>query len=286
MLRDWPAEEFLVIAHRGYSGAAPENTLYACALAYRAGAPMIEIDVTLSADDRLIVLHDDSLDRTTNGAGAAATLAYRQIRRLEAGIWMDSRFQGIHPPALRQILRLAGRWRRMVNVELKPECYRPSGEVDAAQMVVEEIRRCALQQSTLVSSFEWRLLQRVRELEPGLAIALLCEDLINDEEIETLAASYRPFAINPWLERCSRRLCQRAHAAGLRVFPYTANSAEDIRFAQRLGANGVFTNFPERARRIVEGNAPPDLAAEAMQEAAEERMLRDRAAQSWLARRQ
>ncbi|MBX7056562.1 MAG: hypothetical protein K1X75_00760 [Leptospirales bacterium] len=285
MLRRPAEDDFWIIAHRGYSAAAPENTLFSCALAYRAGAPAVEIDLTLTRDGRLIVLHDDILDRTTSGRGPAAESNFADIRKLEAGTWMASGFHGMRPPTPGEILRLARACGGVVNIEIKPECYRST--LIASQVCAEILQIIAarrMQDHVIVSSFEWRFLDLMRAANRDLALGLLLEAPVDDRLLDAWRQRFWPCSIHPELQRTSARLCSEARNRGMRVIPYTANSAAEILLARQLGASGVFTNFPERARRMLQIVAAQDLPTEAANEAAEERMLRERALQSWTQR--
>ena len=115
-----PGGRTWVIAHRGFSGRAPENTLAAISEAIAIGADMAEIDVTLTADDRVVVIHDETLDRTTNGAGRVADHGFDEIRNLDAGSWFAPQFAGEKVPTLEEILDTV-KGRILLNVEIKSE---------------------------------------------------------------------------------------------------------------------------------------------------------------------
>ncbi|MEQ9364771.1 MAG: glycerophosphodiester phosphodiesterase family protein, partial [Leptospirales bacterium] len=112
-------DPFLVIAHRGWSGSYPENTLIGMREAIKLGCHMIEFDVTLSADRRPIIIHDDTLSRTTNGCGQVGDLSYRELRKLDAGSWFHPKYMGARLPSLDEILLISRGSGIMVNIEIK-----------------------------------------------------------------------------------------------------------------------------------------------------------------------
>lgn len=258
----------LVIAHRGYSGAYPENTLIACAAAAGAGAHMVEVDVGLTRDRRVIVLHDATLDRTTDGAGAANQLDYAQVRRLDAGAWFDPAFAGAKPPTPGEILRVARRTGLLVNIEIKPDAVEDSAAPDGIEaQTARLIRRMGMETRVLVSSFDWRALERVRALAPAVRIGLLTEDSLAGLDLAALKEQYDAFSINPDFGRVSRKFVEMAHAADLCVYPWTVNRTEDMQQALGFGVDGLFTNYPERLLRL----APEFAGRQAESQSADER---------------
>ena len=165
----------LFIAHRGYSARYPENTLAAFNGAIDAGAHMIELDVCLSKDRHLVVIHDETVDRTTNGTGAVKALTLDQLGRLDAGSWFDPRFNTERLPTLAQVLD-AVKGHLLVNIEIKPEAFEADGPADAVErQVLNLVREKNMLDEVLVSSFEWLMLDNLRKLEPGIALGLLSE---------------------------------------------------------------------------------------------------------------
>src|SRR5262245_4017798 len=162
-----------VIAHRGFSGIAPENTLAAIRAALEAGADRVEVDVLVTRDGVPVLLHDADLDRTTNGRGPVAARTLADVRALDAGGWFDARFTGERVPTLAEALEFC-RGRILLNLEIKSEAVEdreaPAG-VEAA--VVEAIRRARAPAEVVVSSFDPRALVRVRRLFPELGIQAL-----------------------------------------------------------------------------------------------------------------
>ena len=163
----------LVDAHRGASATHPENTLAAFRAAVEAGADSVELDVQLTADGEPVVIHDDTVDRTTNGSGAVAELPLKTIRALDAGSWRHPRFSGQRIPTLDETLELLAAAPR-INMELKSEDPR------LAEVAVEAIEARRLHPGIMVSSFLLRHLVAVKRRLPGVRTHLFLTDALPD----------------------------------------------------------------------------------------------------------
>src|SRR6266550_1457246 len=158
----------LVIAHRGASGNAPENTLAAFKKAVALGAPFIETDLQLSRDAHFVAIHDATVNRTTNGQGAVHDLTLAELRRLDAGSWFGSEFAGEHIPTLEEILDFAKKHDVVFYLELKP-----SGSWGGEHALISSLRESGEIRRTVVISFDAAILDAVRKIEPTLMIGLL-----------------------------------------------------------------------------------------------------------------
>jgi glycerophosphoryl diester phosphodiesterase len=146
----------------------PENTLAAFKGAIDAGAQMIELDVCLSKDRHLVVIHDETVDRTTNGSGAVKMLTLAQLRQLDAGSWFDPRFNAERLPTLAEVLD-AVKGHLQVNIEIKPEAFEAEGPADAVErQVLKLVREKNMLDDVLVSSFEWLVLENLRKASRAL----------------------------------------------------------------------------------------------------------------------
>lgn len=230
----------LLIAHRGASATCPENTLSALRAAVAAGADMCEIDVRLARDGVPVVMHDETVARTTNGRGLVAELSVTDLKRLDAGSWFDARFRDERVPTLEEaLIELSGRC--AVNVELKVE--------GAEAAVVEALKRHDALESALVSSFEWEWLGRARQLEPKLRVAPLADSA--GEWLLAAARALGACAIHPHVDITGPALVQAAHAMGLRVLVWTVDEAEVMERLRRTGVDGIMTNYPARLRELI-----------------------------------
>lgn len=242
----------LVIAHRGYSARFPENTLAAFEGAIAAGCDMIELDVTLTADRRVVVIHDDTLDRTTNGTGPVRARTLAEIRALDAGSWFAPAFAGERVPELAHVLdRIGGRTR--LNIEIKSSAFEEPPPGDAVErQVVGLVRRLAAPEGVLVSSFEPRFLERIAAEPDPPPLALISRFPLDAAVLERLAR-IGACAWNPFVGILDRRQVERAHAAGLRVYPWTIASREQAARAAAMGVDGLIVNELELARGLDRG---------------------------------
>jgi glycerophosphoryl diester phosphodiesterase len=230
----------VVIAHRGNSAHAPENTLAAFVSAAEKGADAIEFDVKLTSDGQVIVLHDPSVDRTTNGTGKVAQISLSALQALDAGAWFSDQFRGERVPTLAEVLESVGR-RLHLNIELTN--YSTPGD-DLVPRVVELVRKHGLEERVLFSSFFVKNLTKARKLLPAVARALLV--LPGTLGIIGRSISWRGdyFALHPNLASMSSRLVDRVHAGGKRVQVWTVNTEMDQARMTSLGVDGIITDDP------------------------------------------
>ncbi len=226
-----------IYAHRGASAEAPENTLSAFRRALEAGADGIELDIHLSRDGVPFVIHDDTLERTTDGSGTVAEATSKVLRTLDAGSWFAPGFAGEPLPTLEAVLHLlAGRLR--VNVELK----------DArAGMAVLDLLRQFPQADVVVSSFNHGLLALLRRVAPDLPLAVL-QDAGDWHRALARAVSLRACAFHPHVDLVNRPLLAACRRLQLPVFPWTVDDPCRARALTRIGVAGLFTNDPAGLR--------------------------------------
>lgn len=205
-----------------------------------AGADGIELDIQLTRDGVPIVLHDTTLDRTTNGCGSVRSLRLSQVRQSDAGLWFDPPFPGEQVPTLQEVLHWAGSSLRL-NLELKDS---------AAAGAVLDLLGMYPQVDVLLSSFNRRLLFRIRQAAPAQPLAVLVDQrfwrlALGDARL-LAAESFNPAAglYGPSLAAACRRL-------GLKVYPWTVDDPAQARRLVRLGASGLFSNDPAAMRRAL-----------------------------------
>lgn len=224
----------ICIAHRGASGQAPENTLKAFRLALDIGATWLELDVHL-VGGRLVVIHDESLDRTTSGRGLLSDHSLAEVRAVDAG-------DGERVPFLEEVLDLACGHAR-VNIELKG-----AGTTEPTVELLQKAilnGRCRADQFVL-SCFDWDQLAIVRGLDPVLPVAPLVGKGAGGEVLEVAERlGAEAIHISRWSAR--QRLVNSAHQRGLAVRVFTLNSEWEFDLMQRLGVDGFFTDHPARA---------------------------------------
>ena len=234
-----PDEPVAVIAHRGASAAAPENTLVAQEVARRGGADWIENDVQPSSDGVPFILHDSTVDRTTNGTGAIRSLSSTQLKALDAGSWFAPHYAGARMPTLaEQLADLRTRGGRLL-LEIKGAHTR--AEVARIVSVIQEQQ---MTDRVLVQSFEVDALRYVRELAPELPLGLLRSTIDSDPVAvanQLGLATYNPRA-SSLLARPS--IVAELHRAGVAVMAWTVDSAEEWKRLEELGVDGIVTNRP------------------------------------------
>lgn len=227
----------LCIGHRGAAGHAPENTVLSVETAVAMGADWVEIDVYV-VDGELIVIHDPTLERTTNGVGEVMAQPLAALRALDAG-------QGQQIPLLSEIFAAAA-GRVGVNIELKG----PETAVPVVQFVQRQLDAGWPLSYILISSFDHNMLRMVHELDPRLRLGAL----LFPEPLDWLqdAVDMGAYAINPWLPTVTAELVQTAHARGLKVYVWTVNEPAEMARMQALGVDGLFTDYPDRLRQLLD----------------------------------
>jgi glycerophosphoryl diester phosphodiesterase len=235
----------LVIAHRGAKGEAPENTLAAFRLGLEQGCDAIELDIHLSKDGEIIVIHDFTIDRTTNMKGVVNELTLLQLKQADAGCWFNSRFEGERIPTLEEVFDLVPP-EVMINVEIKDSYDRM-----LEPTLVELMKRKNRVHNVVVSSFDHKSLMFLKLLLPEVKIGLLYE--INPGSHVNLATGLGVpvFSLHPNFKRINREDIREALHKGIEVFPYTINDTSKMRQAIEYGASGIITDFPGKLREIL-----------------------------------
>lgn len=268
-----------IIAHRGASGHAPENTLFAARLAHAMGADMWELDTGLSRDFHLEVLHDDTLERTTNAARLPcfqnrapyrlADFTHEELQMLDArGTWSPSYssepFQIrstpvittpdktgalFKVPSLKEALLLTKELDWLVNIEIKDHAGQP-GHAHVVPKTLELVCETAMEGRVLVSSFQHDYLHEARALLPELARAALFDaDFRGDIPAACTACGARFCHIA--VQLCNKSLVQALHQAHIAVNVWTVNTKEAMHACMRAGVDGIITNYPKRLAALV-----------------------------------
>jgi glycerophosphoryl diester phosphodiesterase len=237
-----------IIAHRGASAYAPENTLAAFELAVRQKADAIELDAKLTIDRHVVVFHDQTLDRTTGSHGRVIDSKLLDLRRLDAGSHFDVAYRGEQIPTLDEVFDLAGR-QTYINIELTNYAS-PTDRLP--EKVAEIVKKHNLAERVMFSSFNPLALIRIRRILPQIPIGLLADTRNQGIWARSwLGSLLRYQSLNPALEDVDRRLVERTHRRGCRLLVYTVNQSEDMRHLFNIGVDGIFTDDPLTARRIL-----------------------------------
>jgi glycerophosphoryl diester phosphodiesterase len=231
----------LNIAHRGASGRFPENTLRAFDAAIDASAQMCELDVQLTSDGALVVIHDEKVERTTDGRGAVRSMTLDELKRLDAGVRFGPEFQGERIPALAEVMALTD-GRCGLNIELKGAGV----ERKVCELIVE--RRALV--TAMVSSFDWDALAIVRHFEPRVRVGLFGSQW--PARMVGAAFELKAESINPRSDIVTEDLCIAAHERNLRVYTWTVDEPGEMRRLIAFGVDGIMTNYPERLRDLTD----------------------------------
>jgi glycerophosphoryl diester phosphodiesterase len=206
-------------------------------------ADMVELDVLLSKDRKMVVIHDESLDRTTNGKGMVRDYTLSELKTFDAGSWLDARFRGERLPTLEEVLDMVN-GRVAINMEIKRSAYEPNHPPDAIEkQVVELVTRKNALDNVLISSFEWRVLEKLSVLKKAPAIALLSQypELGNPLEAckRLEAISWHPSSL-----LLKKDHVRRMHEAGILVFPWKVDTREDIERMLEMDVDGLIVDDP------------------------------------------
>lgn len=233
-----------MIAHRGASAYAPENTLAAFELAVEQGADMLEFDVHLSADDQPVVIHDETLGRTTSGAGRVRDHSLRELKRLDAGSWRDVRFRGQRLQSLQEVLE---RFRTRIGfaVELKAGSAVYPGIEDR---VVSLLEIYDVVDRALVLSFDHAALAAVARSNPGLARAALLEPRTRLPENITAVTPRGATAVGLPARLVTEQRVRAARAADLDLYIWTVNDPARMDSLIEWGVRGIITDRPDVLR--------------------------------------
>ena len=220
-------------AHRGASSCAPENTMAAFTAAVAGGADGLELDIHLSCDGVPVVIHDETLERTTDGCGHVAEMTLQQLQRLDAGSWFSAEFKGEPIPLLEEVLRaFAGQLR--LNLELKEF---------SAGMVMLKLLKQYPSADIVVSSFNYELLKRLRAVDDDLALAVLFE-IGNWRYAVQVVRELSACAFHPSVSQVNSPMLATCKQAGLPVSVWTVDDVCVAKSLVKDGVSGLFTNDP------------------------------------------
>jgi glycerophosphoryl diester phosphodiesterase len=226
-----------IVGHRGACGDAPENTLRSFTRAIELGCNRTELDVQVSADNAAVVMHDTTVDRTTDGKGAVSALTLRQLKTFDAG-------GGEKIPTLEEVMALC-RHKIDLQIELKAK--------KSPALVADLITHAWEPAKTVVTSFDLQLLDEFAALMPSTPLGLLNRDAALD--MIGVAAAHRHRLICPRVDIATAELVARAHASGLKIYVYHVNQSQNARSLIRWGVDAIGTDYPEMVARLLTDQA-------------------------------
>jgi glycerophosphoryl diester phosphodiesterase len=232
-----------IIAHRGISAKAPENTLASFAIATEApGIDMVELDVRLSKDEEVIVLHDRTLQRTSTGNGVARKYSLRELKTFDAGSWFDPSYRDEHIPTLLEVLQLVGKT-RWVDIEIKSDPFQRERRGLLEKKVLAVVDECSMRDRVFYSSFDHHLVSNLKKCAPE-AITGVLYNLFRDfgRSPSKLARRAEASVFICAKTELRRSMIDDARNHGIAVYVYTLNSIKDAQKMIQVGVDGIISD--------------------------------------------
>ncbi|NLP51641.1 glycerophosphodiester phosphodiesterase [Bacillus sp. RO1] len=253
-------KEILNVAHRGASGHAPEHTITSYKMGEEMHGDYIEVDLQMTKDGQLIAMHDETLDRTTNGNGQVKDHTLEEIKNLDAGSWFNEKYPekanpayvGLKVPTLEEVFQKFGKNANYYIETKSPEVY-PGME----EALLELVNKYGVDKDKLlVQSFSPASLTKMNQIDPSVKLVQLMwytsPAAISDAELQ--AVKKYAIGIGPNSSMIDQEYVQKAVKNGLEIHPYTVNEKEDMKELIEWGVTGIFTNFPDRLHEVIKGN--------------------------------
>ena len=257
-----PETKLLNVAHRGASGHAPEHTIAAYELGEEMKGDYIEIDLQMTKDGHLIAMHDETVNRTTNGSGLVKDKTLADIKELDAGSWFNERYpeyakeeyEGLQVPTLEEVFERFGRGADYYIETKSPDVY--PGMEEKLLELLEEYKLTGVNgrsSHVIIQSFSQESLLKIHEMNSQIPLVQLksyrTPASITDEEIKSIKEY--AVGVGPNFARIDQAYVEKVRENGLHIHPYTINEKEDMRKALEWGVTGVFTNFPDRFNEVL-----------------------------------
>lgn len=254
-----PLNQMLKIAHRGASGLAPEHTMVSFDLAKKMDADYIELDLQTSKEGMLIVMHDPTVERTTDGTGAVNDLTLKQIKELDAGSWFNEEYPehardeyiGAKVPTLEEVFQRFGK-----NINYCIEIKEPELNQGIEKKLLDLIRTYGLEEQTIVQSFSEESLKKFHQMEAEVPLIQLISRPNLGRKAKKQLEAVQTYAIGVGvnMNRINEDYVKQVNKRGLRIHPYTINSKEDMSRMMDWGVTGIITNFPDRLNSWLNDN--------------------------------
>lgn len=257
-----PETKIISAAHRGASGYAPEHTLLSYEMGEKMKGDYIEVDLQMTKDGELIAMHDEKVDRTTNGTGLVKDMTLEEIKKLDAGSWFNEKYpqyakpeyEGLQVPTLEEVFEKFGRGADYYIETKSPDVY-PGME----EKLLELLEKYKLtgengrSSQVLIQSFSPESLKKIHEMDPDLPLVQLksykTPASITDEELESIKEY--AIGVGPNFTQIDETYVQNVREHNLLIHPYTVNEKDDMRKLLEWGVTGVFTNYPDRFNEVV-----------------------------------
>jgi glycerophosphoryl diester phosphodiesterase len=240
-----PEHKPMIIAHRGAKGQAPENTLAAFQLGLDQGCEGIELDIHPTADGEIVVCHDPTIDRTTDGSGMIYKKTLSEIKKYDAGRWFGEAFRGQAIPTLGEVFDLVPE-PIMINIEVK-DAY--GGEMP--KLLIDFLRKRNRLANVVISSFDHKCVRTIKQMEPAAKIGLLYQSKLFDPTAYARSIDVEVYSLHPQHHFIDQEDVAKAMDNGLLVYPYTANEEIDLLRLNRFGVSGIITDYPGKLRALL-----------------------------------
>jgi glycerophosphoryl diester phosphodiesterase len=234
-------------AHRGASGYYPENTMLAFEKGIELGCTGIETDVQMTKDGVLVLIHDEYVNRTTDGTGLVKDYTFAELSKLDAGSFMDKTFSSCRIPSVEELILLVRNKDIIVNFEIK------SGMVmyeNIEKSLIEMIYKHKLQEKVILSSFNHYSMVACKQISKDIKTGLLyMEGLYKPEQYCSYVGSD---ALHPYYPAINGDVVRDSHEAGTLVNPFTINDEKTMKYLLSIGVDGIITNYPDKLKSIIE----------------------------------
>ena len=238
----------LNIAHRGASGYFPENTILAFQKAVELGCDGIETDVQLTKDNIPVIIHDEFVDRTTDGKGLVKDYTLCELRKLDAGINFNKKYEGLKIPTLDEFLSLAKENNIMINIEIKNGVIQYK---DIEKIIIEKLYEYKMEGRTILSSFDHYCIRRCKEIDKNIKVGLLymCGMYMPEKYAKFLGAdALHPLFYNALHEEVVKGIKKE----GILLNPFTVDDEKYMLALLKMGVDGIITNYPDKLKRVKE----------------------------------
>lgn len=255
-------ERLVNVAHRGFSGVYPENTLLAFEQALAHGADMVELDVQLTADGEIVVCHDPHLKRLTGQSVYIRDLPLHRLADFEVGTWKSSQYRGLSIPTLSEVFALIPP-ETLINIEIKHEAS-SFFNWETEKAVLAQIKAHQREKQVIIAAFNPMIVNRIRKLAPEISTAYLLTQHLNPLLI-FLLARIRAGYVHVDTRYLSPRIVKALKAKGLQVLGYTLNTAADYQQALAWGLKGIITDYPDRLQGFLAQRQSEETPTQAME---------------------
>lgn len=235
-----------LFAHRGSSGTHPENTLAAFKEAARLPVHGVELDVHLTKDGEIVVIHDEAIDRTSNGNGLVKDMTLQELKKYDYGSWFSEAFEGETISTLEEVFHVYAKNNHIINIELKSDVYAYEG---LEEKVIALIGQYGFEERVIISSFNHEAIRKIKQLQPKLVTAALVVEVFREplDYLHQLPTD----GLHIYLPSANQSFVQEVSKSKIPVRVFTVNQATDIGALREIGVQSIFTDYPEEMLKYI-----------------------------------